>query len=79
MANLSDYKNKYNAIQEKGPTIQKWKKILIAPYERSIQKLIKSRIIRKSIFRIVGPFSRIASQMLKSDSLFEAFKLFECD
>ena len=39
------------------------KKILIAPDERSVQKLIESRIIRKSIFCIVGPFSRIASHI----------------
>ena len=37
------------------------KKILISPYEKSVQKLIESRIIQKSIFWIVGPFFRIAS------------------
>ena len=31
------------------------KKFLIAPHERSVQKLIESRIIRPSIFWIVGP------------------------
>ena len=32
------------------------KKILIAPYERSVHKLTESRIIRQSIFWIVGSF-----------------------
>ena len=36
------------------------KKCLIAPHEKSVQKLIESRIIRKSILR---PFSRIASHI----------------
>ena len=39
------------------------KQFLIAPHERSVQKLIESRIIRKSIFLIVDPFSRIASHI----------------
>ena len=39
------------------------KQFLIALHERSVQKLIESHIIRKSIFWIVGPFSRIASHM----------------
>ena len=39
-------------------------KILIAPHERSVQKVVESRIIRKSIFLILGPFSRIASHMV---------------
>ena len=39
------------------------KKFLIALHKRSVQKLIESRIIRKSIFWIVGPFSRIALHM----------------
>ena len=39
------------------------KKFLISPHERPVQKLIESRIVRKSIFWIEGPFSRIASHM----------------
>ena len=43
-----------NNVDEKFP---------IAHHERSIHKLMELRIIRKLIFWIVGPFSRIASQM----------------
>ena len=42
------------------------KTFLIAAHERSIEKLIESRIIRKSIFWIVGPFSRIGSHISSS-------------
>ena len=37
---------------------------LIAPLERSVQELIESIIILKSIFRFEGPFSRIASHIV---------------
>ena len=39
------------------------KQCLIAPHDKSAQKLIELRNIRKSIFWIVGPFSQMASHM----------------
>ena len=39
------------------------KKFVISPHERSVQKITESRLIRKSMFWIVGPVSRIASHI----------------
>ena len=46
------------------------KKFLVAPHERSVQKLIESRIIRKSIFWIASHINQVQVSMTNIGILF---------